>query len=332
MRYGIFDHLDYAGGDLTQLYEMRLQLIEGYDRAGFHAYHLAEHHGTELGTAPSPGVFLAAASQRSTRLRLGAMVFCLPLYQPVRLLEEICMLDQLSGGRLELGVGRGISPIEVGYFGYDPSETPAVYRESLELILAGLQGGELNFSGAHYQVDDMPMVLRPRQQPHPPLWIGISHPESADWPAENGINIIANLPSKKMRSVTQRYREVYAAHADGGGGPEPLMGITRHIVIADDRDEAREIGRRAYAPWRAAFMKLWDRHGIPLPNFTLPDDFDTFAAAGQAIAGTPADVKDYVEAQIAESGVNYFLCRFAFGDITLEEARRSLELFQAQVM
>jgi alkanesulfonate monooxygenase SsuD/methylene tetrahydromethanopterin reductase-like flavin-dependent oxidoreductase (luciferase family) len=330
MKYGIFDHLDHAGGSLGELFAMRLDLIEAYDRAGFHGYHLAEHHGTELGAAPSPGIFLAAASQRSAHLRLGAMVFCLPLYQPIRLLEEICMLDQMSGGRLDLGVGRGVSPIEVGFFGHDPAATPAIYRESLELILAGLKGGELNFEGEYYAVRDMPMVLYPRQQPHPPLWVGIGHPDSAEWPAQNDINIICNLPAGKVRAVTDRYREIRAA--SNKKNDEPLMGITRHIIVADNRNEAREIGRRAYLPWRTAFMKLWDRHGIPLPNFTLPENFDTFRAAGQAFAGTPDELKDFVAEQISESGVNYFLCRFAFGDISFHEAKRSAELFHASIM
>ena len=120
MRIGVFDHLDRGAGALPAFYEDRLRLIELYDRAGLYAYHLAEHHGTPLGMAPSPSVFLAAVAQRTKRLRFGPTVYCLPLYPPLRLLEEICMLDQMSGGRLELGVGRGISPIEVAFFDLDP--------------------------------------------------------------------------------------------------------------------------------------------------------------------------------------------------------------------
>ena len=97
MRFGIFDHLDDGGVPLGQLFEERLQLIEAYDRAGFYGYHLAEHHATPLGYAPSPGVFLSAVAQRTRRLRFGPMVYLLPLYHPLRLIEEICMLDQMSG-------------------------------------------------------------------------------------------------------------------------------------------------------------------------------------------------------------------------------------------
>eukprot|EP01034_Spumella_vulgaris_P002435 gene2435-3169_t len=109
--------MDRAGNDLMAQYEDRLSLIEAYDRAGFRGYHLAEHHSTPLGQSPSPSVFLAAASQRTKKIRLGAMVFTLSLYHPLRLIEEICMLDMLTRGRLDVGIGRGISPIEMGFYG-----------------------------------------------------------------------------------------------------------------------------------------------------------------------------------------------------------------------
>src|SRR4051812_38761943 len=98
--FGVFDHLDTDDGPLDRYYEERLQLIQAYERAGFHAYHVAEHHLSDLGMAPSPSVFLAAVAQRTKRLRFGPMVYAAPMYHPLRLLQEICMLDNLSGGRL----------------------------------------------------------------------------------------------------------------------------------------------------------------------------------------------------------------------------------------
>ncbi|HYR98725.1 MAG TPA: LLM class flavin-dependent oxidoreductase, partial [Gemmatimonadales bacterium] len=112
MKFGVFDHMDASGEPLAQLFENRLKLAEAYDRLGLYALHVAEHHSTPLGMSPSPSVFLALAAQRTKRLRLGPLVYTLPLYHPLRLAEEICTLDQLSGGRLELGVGRGVSPLE----------------------------------------------------------------------------------------------------------------------------------------------------------------------------------------------------------------------------
>src|SRR5262249_41676050 len=119
MKFGVFDHMDDAGGPLGQLYADRLELVEAYDRSGSYGYHLAEHHSTPLGCAASPGLFLAAMTQRTKTLRFGPLVYLLPFYHPLRLIEEICMLDQMSGGRLELGIGRGVSPFETRAYGLD---------------------------------------------------------------------------------------------------------------------------------------------------------------------------------------------------------------------
>src|ERR1700682_4902800 len=110
MKFAVFDHLDRSGPDLGRQYEDPLRLTEIYEWAGFHAYHVAEHHGTPLGSAPSPGLFLAAVAQRTTRLRFGPLAYPLGLYHPLRLIEAICMLDVMSGGRLRVGVGRGAPP------------------------------------------------------------------------------------------------------------------------------------------------------------------------------------------------------------------------------
>src|SRR6202023_917102 len=138
MRFGVFDHLDRDDQSLGDYYRARLQIIEAYDRLGFYAYHVAEHHATPLGMAPSPSVFLSAVAQRTRRLRFGPLIFALPLHHPLRLIEEICMLDQMSGGRLEIGVGRGASPIELACYGVNPNQAQDLYAEGVELILKGL--------------------------------------------------------------------------------------------------------------------------------------------------------------------------------------------------
>src|SRR6201996_9587120 len=122
MRFGIIDHNDDTGRPHVQQIAERLELIEAYDRRGFYAYHLTEHHGTPLAITPSPHLMLAAAAQRTSRLRLGTLISILPLYHPMRVIEEACTLDQLTGGRLDLGVGRGISPIETGFPGVPGGE------------------------------------------------------------------------------------------------------------------------------------------------------------------------------------------------------------------
>src|SRR6266478_6763232 len=130
MQFGIFDQNDLGPYPLTEQYENRLRLIEFYDRAGFRTYHMSEHHSTPLNLAPSPSVFLAAVTQCTKRLRMGALVYVLPAHHPLRLAEEICMLDHLSGGRIEVGVGRGVSPYELEHYGIDPAQSRDEYFEA----------------------------------------------------------------------------------------------------------------------------------------------------------------------------------------------------------
>jgi alkanesulfonate monooxygenase SsuD/methylene tetrahydromethanopterin reductase-like flavin-dependent oxidoreductase (luciferase family) len=151
MKIGVFDHMDRSPLSLGEQFAMRLRLIEAYDRAGFYCYHLAEHHATPLGLSPSPSVFLAAIAQRTQRLRFGPLVYTLALHHPLRLIEEICMLDQMSGGRFELGIGRGISPYEVGYWGVDPQQSQEIYAEALEVVLLGLRTRSLSYQGKHFR-------------------------------------------------------------------------------------------------------------------------------------------------------------------------------------
>ena len=116
LRFGIWDWLDHNKRvDVADLYEQRLQMLEYADRAGFYGYHLAEHHGIPLSMSPSPNLFFVAVAQRTRRLRFGSMVYLLPFYNPLRLVEEVCMLDHLSRGRLDLGIGRPDLPLRDGH-------------------------------------------------------------------------------------------------------------------------------------------------------------------------------------------------------------------------
>src|SRR5713101_3502305 len=205
VEFGVFDHVDRGETSLAALYESRLTLTSAYDAAGFRTYHVAEHHATSLGMAPSPAVYLAAVAQRTRRLRFGPLVYILPLYTPLRLIEEICMLDQMSGGRFELGVGRGISPYELAYNNVDFLEAAEIYEEALQVILAGLTSKTLTHRGRHYQFKKVPMVLKPVQRPYPPLWQGVTSVESAIAAARRGASVVGHGPIGGLRPIVDAY-------------------------------------------------------------------------------------------------------------------------------
>ncbi len=331
MDFGVFDHLDRGDLPLRDYYEARLTLIEAYEREGFYAYHVAEHHSTPLGMAPSPSVFLAAVAQRTRRLRFGPMVYALPLYHPLRLIEEICMLDQMSGGRLDIGFGRGSSPIELAVYGQNPEEAQRIYAEGLDLVLRGLTRKTLDFTGEFFTFTDVPMELEPLQKPHPPLWYGVHSTESAERAARRGLNIVSLDPAAPTRSFTDRFREVWREVHGEDGAVLPRIGLGRFVVVAEDDAEALRIARRAYPVWHRSFTFLFRLRGSS-PRHPRPPDFDGVMASGQGIAGSPDTVRAFLQSQLDTAGANYLVGQFAFGDISLDEALRSVGLFSEKVM
>jgi alkanesulfonate monooxygenase SsuD/methylene tetrahydromethanopterin reductase-like flavin-dependent oxidoreductase (luciferase family) len=332
MKIGVFDHMDRAAVPLDQFFDDRMKLVEAYDRAGFHGYHVAEHHSTPLGVAPSPGVWLAAIAARTKQLRFGALVYLLPLYHPIKLLEELCMLDQMSHGRVMFGVGRGISPIELRYYGLNPDETPAMYAEALEVILRGLTSPTLTFEGKYYNFRDVPVEMQPFQKPRPPLWYGLGRPDHVPWCVQHKVNIVGNLGGAGMRAITDRYRSEWR---DAGHSPAdmPLMGVGRHVVVAETNKAALKVARTGYTKWRDSFLKLWKMHNtLPVAHAVFPETFEEAEAQGRAVAGTPDKVRDFLQTSIDEGGLNYVLCRFAFGDMERDACLSSIELFTRKVM
>ncbi|HXE27855.1 MAG TPA: LLM class flavin-dependent oxidoreductase, partial [Stellaceae bacterium] len=232
MEFGIFDHLDRNPNlPLADYYEARLKIIEAYDRFGFYSYHVAEHHGTPIGTAPSPSLFLAAIAQRTKKLRFGPMVYALPLYHPLRMIEEICMLDQMSRGRLDIGFGRGSSPRELQFFGEDYAEAQAKYAEALEAIIQGLTHQTVDFHGKYYDIDSFPLAIEPLQKPYPPIWYGVHAVDSAERAAKRGLQVIELDQVKPTQDCYERFKAVWRDAQPGK--PLPLMGLGRFVVVAE---------------------------------------------------------------------------------------------------
>lgn len=331
LEFGVFDHLDRNDLPLRDYYEERLKVIEAFDRFGFHAYHVAEHHFTPLGMAPSPSVFLSAIAQRTARLRFGTFVYALPVHHPLRVLEEICMLDHMSGGRLEIGFGRGSVPYEISYYGQNAEERQQIYAERLELILKAFTVKRLDWKGKYDQFEDVPMEMDSLQKPHPPLWYGAHSPDSAERAARKGLHMVTNDQPPAARAMVERYRRVWR-ELHGTGGEEPKMGVVRFVLVAETDAKAMAIARRAYLRWRSSFTHLFQKFGTQPDSPLRVNAFDDLITQGQGIAGSPETVKAFLGKQVADSGQNYAVGQFCFGDLTLGEMLRSVELFADQVM
>ncbi len=333
--FGIFDHLERRDVPLEQLYEERLQLLEVADRAGIFCYHLAEHHATPLGMAPSPNLFLTAVAMRTRKIHLGPLVYLLPLYHPMRLVEEICMLDNLSGGRLEVGVGRGISPYELAHFEVGFLQSRGIFEESLKVIVEGLRTRKISHRGERYKFTDAPIEVVPKQKPNPPFWYGASTPEGLAFAARHRMQIVTGGPNAIVNGTAVAYRELLEKFRDSPDDlnpqiKEPKIGAVRHFFVADSDRQAEEIAIPAYRVYYNNIVKLWRDFGTVPTLFT--DDLLRACSADAAIVGSPNTVREKVAAYFEQSGTNYLVLSFAWGGLTHEQSRHSLELFTSDVL
>jgi alkanesulfonate monooxygenase SsuD/methylene tetrahydromethanopterin reductase-like flavin-dependent oxidoreductase (luciferase family) len=340
IEFGIFDHVTRPPGvALEALYEGRIELLRKADAAGFRGYHLAEHHGHPLSATPSQVPFLTAVARETERLRLGLLVACLPLHHPIRLAEEICMLDQLSGGRVDLGVGRGISPFEHRLFGHDPDESRERFAELLPLVIRGLETGRMDASGcAHYDFPEIELPVEPVQRPYPPLWAA----GNVELAARNGMNFVFGAPV--TAELRRRYDELWA---EGRRAPHPLnphvtaplVGSSQYLCIADTDEEARAIGERALRVLAGFLGRSIGREpphlqdpSRPEPPTPLVKAIQSGGAGGVLVCGSPETVRERFVRYAAEGHANYIVVNVPFGDMTHAEAERTLDAFIAEVM
>ncbi|WP_458098227.1 LLM class flavin-dependent oxidoreductase [Roseomonas sp. WA12] len=327
LQFGIFDHLDDSGLGHARQYEDRLQLAETCDAAGFRAYHVAEHHGTPHGIASSPSVFLSALAQRTKRLRFGTLVSLLTLQHPLKTFEETCMLDQISRGRVELGIGRGTSGIELRFFGVEVESAGDRFREAWDIIQMAMVGSPISYAGRFFQLRDVPVALSPFQSPRPPIWYGANNPSTAAWAARNGMNLASFGRVEKVRTVTDAYRANWPAGETG----MPLLGMARHIVISQTDAEAEDLAKPAYASWYQMLGHLERQHGITQPP-KAPPSFEEAMANGICIVGSVSTVREAIMKQTRSAGVTYLLCQVAFGNLPLAASLATVAAIRGEIM
>ena len=330
LELGLFDWIDRGNFDVADLYEQRIQLVEIADQAGFYGYHLAEHHGTSLGAAPSPSVFFSALAQRTSQIRFSAMAFLLPLYHPVRLAEEICMLDHLSNGRVEVGVSRGVSPYEIKGYGVDPDSTQEVFDESLEVIVKCMTDDSLSYNGKHFQFDDLEVSVKPKQKPKPPFWYPTFSEKGTKYAANHGFNFITLGPPELTAQLSALYQQTFEESKTGKQlNKKPKIGTMRQIFIADTDQEAMRIAEPAYNTWYRSITELWHKN-----NDTSFDDFFSWESClnnETILVGSVDSVKSKILDLVEKTGINYFAGSFAWGSLPFEKSQESLCRFITEI-
>jgi alkanesulfonate monooxygenase SsuD/methylene tetrahydromethanopterin reductase-like flavin-dependent oxidoreductase (luciferase family) len=348
-KFALFDHIEgIPGTSMQQLLHDRIELIKLLDRSGFAGYHLAEHHGSDLCMAPNQELFLAAAAQATSQIRLGPLVKVLPLHHPLRIIEDICVLDQLSGGRVDYGVGRG--PVAIEHFWFNGSWDKSYERfdEALAIVCEGLRTGVAGGveGREHFSFPPCNVTLTPHQQPNPPFW----YPGNPVTAGRYGMSLM--WPGPIPADAHDAYLAAWDRHKDDqvrfdAPGAEPRVGTAVGFVANESEKVAREIAARGVMGLarRVTHVHSFDLLALSEEEFEatlnpIARGAREMVAAGGGPAlearlagsGTPEQVTDVLGEILAQGRSNYVMLQLPAGDQSFEEARGSIELFITDVM
>ena len=337
IEFGVFDHIEAAGDrPAEEIYEHRIAFVKRAEAGGFSAFHLAEHHGHRLSIAPTAAVFLAALARETTRMKLIPTVVCLPLHDPVRLFEDLAMVDVLSHGRLEIGVGKGITPFEHLQFGHDPEEGSERAADILTMLLRAWETGIMSSEGSRfYNFLELKLPWALKQKPYPPLWTA-GNIEAA---GSRGHNFVA--PFTITEPVRAHYDQLRAASRlePGHHNPhvaQPTVAQCQGVIIGATNEEAEAAARRV---WTGYAQQLLQAHGKVPPHLqtAMPDSPDTKLAAsqllrdpvdaGMVVCGSVERVRDYYLDRARAGFANHFIAMLPFGTMTDEETERTINGF-----
>jgi alkanesulfonate monooxygenase SsuD/methylene tetrahydromethanopterin reductase-like flavin-dependent oxidoreductase (luciferase family) len=307
---------------LPSIYAMALERIVIMDRAGYDAVWLAEHHFSSFSVCPSVHMMGVMAAARTERLRIGTGVSLAPFYNPLRLAEEVALLDILSGGRVNWGAGRGFERSEFKAFGIAGEESAARFHETVDIVLKAWSTDKLSYQGKFFSYDGVEVLPKPLQQPHPPVWMAASSLTAIEWAAGKGFSILMD-PHSSRRDLIQKRRH-YAATLSSAGHSETarVTPMARLIAIDETAEKAREVARRA-AEWTVASYIGASHHRQEVRTFDGKDPID-FYLDDVVLHGTADSVIDQIAALESDAGMTYLMAA--------PLSRRSFALLTDQVL
>ncbi len=326
MRFGLFSVADHYPTELprttAELYGELLEQAEAADELGFDSFWLAEHHFHEYGGVPRPPIWMAAAAQRTRRIRLGSGVVVLPFDNPMRVAEDYAMVDVISGGRLNLGVGSGYLRHELEGFGVSFDDKRARFDEALEILLRAWTGEPVTFDGAHHRVAGVRINVRPLQQPRPPVWVATLR---ADGGARAGVR---GLPAMfipyasaetldEMTAGLAAYRTAFVAA--GGRAEDATAPFGLHCHCAETTAQARAEARDPM-----------DRY-VRTRLYAVQRPFDALIQQDVVAVGDPDEIVR-VARRYAAAGFTHFLAIANFGGLPAKQVLRSMELMSRHVL
>jgi alkanesulfonate monooxygenase SsuD/methylene tetrahydromethanopterin reductase-like flavin-dependent oxidoreductase (luciferase family) len=324
------------------VYDSDLEQMLAAEALGYHSVWIAEHHFNDYGLCPAPQVLAAYLAARTTTLRLGMGVSLLPLHHPVDLAEQLAVLDVVSGGRLEVGIGRGGTLQDYQTFHSERADARARIEEGLALMQRCWSGEPFDFAGRFHSAERLHVRPRPVQRPHPPLFIAANSEDSVLSASRLGLPTLSSffVPVPEL----ERRRALYRETARAAGRPEAEIdalearcGGMRVVHVAPDREAALAATEPPFMSYQRRMSVLrTDATGGNVPNsydrsMLRLRAFRDYLEDGWALFGTPAEVRDGLQRYLDATGYRRVLLLMALPGIDTKLALRSMRLFMEEV-
>ena len=342
MLFGIFDVMQVlVETSSEQAYARHLSDVALADRLGLDFYFTAERHFMPHYRTPAPSVWLGAVAARTRRIRIGALAYVLPLHNPVRLAEEVAMLDHLSGGRMEVGVGLGHRVEELLSLRIDPRQREALLMEGIVLLVRAWRGERFDHPGQLYDFADV-YVEAPVQRPFPPLWYAGNNPEAAAWAARNGLSLAVGFqPAERLAAPCAAYREALRTAEEEDQQPEAprppcRLALMRHLYVAESDEQAHDEMARdlmRLGELFAASPSQVAATGAPrrLARAEAEQQVETLLRDEIVIGGGPERVAQMIADAGRRLGLDVFLGNPYLSGVESRRVRRTLRLYAEQV-
>ena len=346
MNFGILNFFEHPAGGKTEhrVFKEQLDTLRAAEDLGFDYIWAPEHHFTEYGFCASPMLTLAAIASVTKRVRLGSAVVVLPFNDPVRVAEEGAMIDLMSDGRFDLGVGRGFQPVEFRGFGIDQSQSHQIFSEALEIIERAWTGETVSFEGRHFKVDEHAVHPRPIQQPYPPIWLAAVSAASFEMAGMRGYNLLCSLaPGFHTSEYVQTYRK--ALQTGRHDAAKKQIGALCMVYCADTTEQARQdFGgpvlwyfrmMEKYVAWQAG------KAGKPIEGYEEYErvrryastvHWDELLQTHALVCGNPVQCVEQIEEIREQCGFTQLICWTRLAGLDHRKVMRSMELLSKHVL
>lgn len=342
--------------NMADVYDEHIRLAQQIERDGWHSYFVIEHQNSPIGRITSPNVFLTAVARETSSLRIGAMMWQLPFYHPIRLAQDIAMLDQLSRGRVEFGSGIGVHEHEFIRWGVDFYQRAAISEEVLQIVKMAWTQNEVTFKGKFFNFDEALPQPQPYQKPYPPIWAAVHSDVALEWAAKNNYHVAQNLDTDDVIARKfDHYRNVWKSC--GHEGPMPRVFLMRQVHVAETDEKAHEEARQFLVAREGGAVPVgggpiertrigWGTHARGMGRDSeRPDDkargevmararqsYEYNLENGLAVVGSPETVIRILEESKKKIGYDIFCCNHEIGQMPKEMSQRSIDLFGKEVV